>query len=458
MVEEIGASKAPNFLFLFPDTHRGDWLPYPPDVLAALGMEELPLRMPNLAALMAGGVTFNRAVTPSPLCAPARACLASGKRYEGAGVVGNHHNYDVTQRTFYSVLKENGYRVGGVGKFDLTKATHWWGLDGWIPELGEMGFTDAIDNAGKIDAIISGKDSPKDPYMAYLYREGLADIHLKDMTGRGHLTHATDLPDEAYCDNWLTRNGVSMLRNFPKEQPWFLMVNFTGPHEPWDVTHRMKRDWADLTFPPPEGAQKIAANSNEIRQNYAAMLANIDRNVGELLEEVRRRGELDRTVVIYASDHGDMLGDYDKWGKCKPERGSISIPLIVSGPGILRGEIRDTLVELQDVGATILDLAGGLVMPEAVDAVSLRPVLVGDASDTRDAQVSGLDEGPQHPSAWRVAANKVWKLIVERDRPDRIYHVAEDPWERRNVAEVHPAVVAELKAALPACWAEGGAK
>jgi arylsulfatase len=438
----------PNFLFLFPDTHRGDWMPYDKATLASLGMEKLPLQMPHMEALMRQGVTFTRAVTSAPLCAPARACLASGLRYNKPDVAGNHENYDTTLTTFYSVLKEQGYRVGGVGKFDLHKATHWWGLHGWIDELAELGFTDAIDNAGKIDAIISGKEAPKDPYMNYLYKKGLAEIHLKDMTDRGQRTDATDLPDEAYCDNWLTRNGIGMLQSFPADQPWFLMVNFVGPHEPWDITHRMKAEWEGVQFEKPHDCTLPEETWNSIRQNYAAMLHNIDRNVGELIEEVKRRGELDNTVIIYASDHGDMLGDYNKFGKCKPERGSVNIPLVITGPGVKRGMYSDALVELQDLASTIVDLAGSK-MDEAVDAISLKPILRGeDTAQLRTVQVSGLDEGPQHPSQWRMAADQEWKLIMERGRPDRLYNLAKDPWESHNMAEMHPEKVTALKQSL----------
>ncbi|NOV04198.1 sulfatase family protein [Paenibacillus planticolens] len=438
----------PNVLFLFPDTHRGDWMPYAPAALADLGMEALPLRMPHIEALMKQGVTFTKAVTSSPLCAPARACLASGLRYNKPEVAGNHENYSLSRKTFYSELKNNGYRVGGVGKFDLHKATHWWGLEGWIDELSQLGFTDAIDNAGKIDAIISGKQSPKDPYMSYLYKEGLADIHLKDMTDRGQRTDATDLPDEAYCDNWLTRNGLQMLETFPADQPWFLMVNFVGPHEPWDITHRMKAEWEHVQFKEPNSSSVPEQTWNRIRQNYAAMLANIDRNIGLLLDAVKRRGDLDNTVIIYASDHGDMLGDFDEFGKCKPERGSVHIPLVISGPGIRKGQYSDALVELQDLASTILDLAD-LSMEEAEDSISLKSVLRGEAkSPLREVQISGLDDGPQHLSSWRMACDGEWKLIVERDRGDRLYHVQSDPWENRNVAGEYPEVTARLKDAL----------
>ena len=114
----------PNFLFFLPDQHRPDWL----------GVNKaLPLRTPNLDALAARGVRFTRAYTPSPLCAPARACLASGRAYGACRVFGNRQDYPLDLPTYYQRLRDGGCRVAGVGKFDLHKDLTkplFWGLDG----------------------------------------------------------------------------------------------------------------------------------------------------------------------------------------------------------------------------------------------------------------------------------------------------------------------------------------
>ena len=135
----------PNILFLLPDQHRFDWLGTNP---------VLPLRTPNLDRLGAQGVRFARAITPSPLCAPARACLAAGREYDRCGVPNNKFDYPLSQPTYYQALRDAGYRVAGVGKFDLHKATLDWGLDG-SRLIREWGFTEGIDNEGKMDAIAS---------------------------------------------------------------------------------------------------------------------------------------------------------------------------------------------------------------------------------------------------------------------------------------------------------------
>jgi arylsulfatase A-like enzyme len=411
-------------------------MPYDSDTLRKLGIGSIGLHMPNVKALMERGVTFTRAVTPSPLCAPARACLAAGVRYERCGTPSNAADYPLGKRTFYSALKESGYKVGAVGKLDLHKPTHWWGLDGWIDELGTLGFTEAIDNAGKIDAVVSGRDGPKDPYMRYLYERGLAERHIADMTGRkGGGTDPTPLPDEAYCDNWLTDNGVRLLRDFPADRPWFLMVNFTGPHGPWDVTQSMLDAWGGGPLPPPsEGDADAAEKSARIGRNYAAMLENIDRNVGLLLDEVKRRGEWDNTIVVYASDHGEMLGDKKRYGKCVPYRGSVHIPLVVSGPGIREGVCSDALVELQDMAATLTEYAGA-PLPEATGSRSLKAVLEGTAAAARRYQRAALDADGKHTKrGWRMVADAGHKLILVDGQEPELYDIRTDPWETANIA------------------------
>ena len=166
----------------------------------------LLVRTPHLTRLANRGMRFSKAIVASPLCAPSRACLASGKSYQRCRVRSNGQDYPLDQRTHYSLLRDAGYHVNACGKVDLHKATLNWGLDG-KRLLKEWGFSDGIDNAGKYDAILSGAESPKDPYMAYLYGRALAAAHIADMRRRikdGYAaTFPTPLSDPAYCDNWI---------------------------------------------------------------------------------------------------------------------------------------------------------------------------------------------------------------------------------------------------------------
>ena len=94
-----------------------------------------------------------------------------------------------------------------------------------------------------------------------------------------------------------------------------------------------------------------------IRQNYSAMIENIDRWLGIFQDRLRDRGDLDNTVVVYSSDHGEMLGDHGRWGKSVPYQASAGVPLVMAGPGIAQGVRSDALVSLMDLAATFIDYA-----------------------------------------------------------------------------------------------------
>ncbi len=454
-------------------------MPYPPDVLAKFGMGELPLRMPVIEALMARGVTFHNCVTPAPLCAPARSSLASGLRYEKTGVKGNNFNHPLELKTFYSVLKENGYTVGGCGKFDLRKPEHDFAGTGWVPKLAQLGLTEGytIDNGGKHDAIRCGttyvdpvdgkrkhhldpeKHPPVCPYMKYLNDNGLMMMHIKDFAKRGKVfgmqlnSSPTPLPEEAYCDNWVTRNAVDVVKRLPAGKPWFLQVNFVCPHEPFDITRRMKDAWKNVKFPGPNrGSMLTAAAEKKVRQNYAAMIENIDRNAGLIIDEISKRGELENTIIVYSSDHGEMLGDFKKYGKSRPERASIRVPLVIAGPGISKGVISDALVELQDLAATFVGLAG-LSMPEAKDSISLVPVLEGKTDRHRDHVVSALANMGSalgnKKVGWQVVLDGKYKLVSTTSGAELLFDLEADPWENEDISANHPDIVGRLRELLP---------
>jgi len=430
-------SRLPNILFFLPDQHRPDWLG---------GRADLPLRTPNLDRLAAQGVRFRNAVTPSPLCAPARACLASGCDYDQCHVASNRDNYPLDLPTHYQRLRDAGYRVCGVGKFDLHKASLDWGLDG-SRLLTEWGFTEGIDSEGKLDGSSSYRNAgrPMGPYLAFLHSRGLAERYVLEHAQRAQWRDAyvTALPEDAYGDNWVAENGLRFLRHFPRGKPWYLVVNFPGPHNPMDVTRRMADAWEGISFPPPFGNDQpgyTPEDHQRIRRHYAAMIENIDRQVGRFLDLVRERGEEHETLIVYASDHGEMLGDHNLWGKKSWHWPSSGIPLIIAGPGVLRNHVSDAPVSLHDLAATFLDYASAPPLPQA-GARSLRPLLEGQPAAPRAVAVSGL-------GGWRMAFDGRFKLVVERAHPDRLFDRAEDPWETRNLAADRRFDASRLKEAL----------
>jgi arylsulfatase len=460
-----GTKKRPNFLILYPDQWRFDWM---------AGMAGVPIHLPNIAGLAKRGVHFKTTVVTSPLCAPSRACLASGKEYDECRTPGTRFDYPLDQTTYYKLLRDSGYHVLGCGKFDLHKATYDWGPDGKRC-LAKWGFTDGIDNEGKFDALWSTRLGTPGPYVEFLKTKDLAQVHLDDFAKRfkeGYkATYPTPLPDDAYCDNWITNNAIQLLQAAPKNESWHLVVNFTGPHDPEDITKSMEATARSRNYPQPIGSPKQydADTYNRIRQNYTAMCENIDKHVGMILAEVAKRGELEDTIVMFSSDHGEMLGDHDRWAKSVPYEPSVRVPLVIAGPGVKRGVQSDVLISHIDIGATILDYAGVADLP-SLPRKSFRPTLDGRSSQHREVLRSGL-------GAWRMVRDERYKLIVgfdpavglggqsgdganttpigpdelleARKRPPLLFDLQEDPMELSNIASNKPAICERLGRHLP---------
>jgi arylsulfatase len=432
-------TRQPNVLFFFPDQQRHDWTGLNPD---------LPLRTPHFNDLAARGTNFTRAWCSSPLCAPSRACVASGRRYERCGVLDNSANYPLDQPTYFQALRDSGYRVAGVGKFDLHKDTTdpdnlWWELDG-SRLLHEWGFTEGIDNEGKFDGSGSYRrhGTPRGPYLKFLAGRGLADTYVQEhATAKQHMdAYTTALPDDAYCDNWVADNGLRLLRQFPQDQPWHLVINFTGPHNPMDVTASMRARWQDVDLPlPHHNDEADHAGLLRNRQNYAAMIENIDRQVGRFLQAVEERGELDDTLIVYASDHGEMLGDHGRWGKSTWQQPSVGVPLVIAGPDVSNATCAAPVV-LHDLPVWFLDRAGAAPMPD-VDGYSLQPLLYDAGASHRDFVVTALHD-------WRAVTDGRYKLVLQAGHPERLFDLDTDPVEATDLAAEQPACVARLRAAL----------
>ena len=443
--------KRPNLLLLIPDQHRWDFGPW---------NSQMPLRLPNLAGLAARGVQFEQAVVNSPLCAPMRASLASGRSYGNCGVTDNGNDYPLDLPTFYQQLRSAGYQVCGTGKFDLHKVSGGWGLDGQ-GNLADWGFTRGIDNEGKWDGHRTYRASgPQGPYLKFLADNGLADAHAEDFERRGRQysdgkdygsTFPTPLPDFAYGDNWIGRNTIDILGELPAGQPWFMQVNFTGPHEPQDITATMWHGCQGLEYPGPmECTQHDREFHNRARQNYGAMLENIDARIGEIIATIERRGELDNTVIVYTSDHGDMLGDHNEWQKSRPWQSSVAVPLIAAGPGVAEGRRSDSLIQLFDLAATFIDYADADPVPD-MDARSIRPVLEDPGRPHRDILFSGLRHHGGYPSgtAARARENYIWDLAFDGRYKlihqlglgiePQLFDLESDPAESSDLAAREPA-------------------
>ncbi|MBI1337438.1 MAG: sulfatase-like hydrolase/transferase [Phycisphaera sp.] len=443
----------PNFLFLFPDQWRWDFLgcetsPY----------GKMPVRTPNIDALAARGVRFTQCRTNSPVCAPARAALSQGLRYHRCGVESNGQDTPYDAVTYYALLREAGYRTLTCGKNDLHKKTFWKGRDGWTHLMGKYGFSDAIASSGKMDAARWGQveeGGPHCAYTSYLHSHGLFGAY-REASNRNDLAPAP-FDREHYTDDFCGRMAIELLDRTPANEPWALWVNFPGPHDPFDPPAELQRRYDGVDFPDRVGSEPVMSKTRQdvaqARRNYAACCEGLDEWVGWIIDKVEQRGELDNTVVIFSSDHGEMLGDHGKYTKGVPYEPSVHVPLIVAGPGIARGKVSHALVELIDLAATHLDLAG-LSCPDYYDSKSLKPILCNQADDKthRDVTVSSLGR-------WRMVFDGRYKLVetlakpegdqpMSRDGEPALYDLQIDPGETADLSMKHPEIASRLAAVL----------
>ena len=411
----------PNFLFLFPDQWRHTYL----------GSHEagVPVRTPNLDSLAAQGIRFTECRTNSPLCAPARACLALGLRRRQTGVEGNHHDTDPNRTTIFNRLREHGYWVSTCGKNDLHKGSNDYHDSGWADRLASYGFDAAIDHRGKVNVYKAATRRPRGgcPYIHYLEERGLLDEFIADYTRRRE-THDQGMNKAAwpgpferedFTDDFCGRSALKLLRRAPSDQPWCLWVNFPGPHGPQDAPAALFNRYRRIDLPPVFRGEEGLDHAN-LRRLYAASCEGIDDWCGRIIEMVAERGQRDETIIVFASDHGEMLGDHGRWGKSVWREHSVRVPLIAAGPGIVRSSVSSALVELIDVGATLLDYAGAKAMPQQ-EAYSLRPLLEGESTQHRDYQISDLGD-------WQLVSNGRFKFVSDAEG-EHLFDLEEDSQE-----------------------------
>lgn len=446
-------SMRPNILLMLSDQHRHDWGSYNPKLSGGL------IRTPHLDWLANQGTRFSNCICASPLCGPSRACLASGVFYDRIQMIQHETDWDhANMDSFYRRLRdEGGYHVIGTGKFDLNKYSTTRdqppGADG-RSLLHEWGFSDGINNMGKWDGFAAGS-SDNDPYYRFLDEMDLLETHRKDYEARrnqGRMlnyrhTDPTPLPDSAYNDTWVAGNACELIGAAPVDRPWFCQVNFGGPHEPLDITRSMDSERAG--YPPPCVHSSDIDNHNQIRRNYSAMIENIDARIGDLIELLRKSGQLDNTCILYSSDHGEMLGDHNRWAKKAPYQPSIGVPLCVCGPGVRQGVVNTSPVSLIDLAATCLDWAG-LPQAASMQSQSLLSVLQGQATRHREWVQSGI-------AGWWIVFDGRYKLICgyrlettgnahgsDPTAAPILFDLDTDPEETRNLAEALPEVVGDL--------------
>ena len=354
----------PNILLLMPDQLRADFV-------GCFGAAFA--RTPNFDRLAATGLQYTNAISPHPLCVPARASLLTGHNAVSTGVMTNGSwlrpdHADCGMPTIAEVLADAGYLTAAFGKM------HFMPWD--IPE----GFQVRRIAEDKRHVFI------EDDYSDSLEARGLTKPYGPDEEGYAENLMASfdALPPELQVDSWVTDETVQFIHEEAgRGKPFFALVGFPGPHDPYNLPQAWTENWNPALMPephPPTAVTEIFRHGQikqnrrgsaaidmeqfpedvkrRIRVHYSALTSNIDACIGRILTALEAAGLNHNTVVIATSDHGDLLGDFNLLGKSNFLEPSIRIPLVVQGPGTGRTGRSDALVTLTDIFATIAQYAG----------------------------------------------------------------------------------------------------
>ncbi|MCC5844348.1 MAG: sulfatase-like hydrolase/transferase [Verrucomicrobia bacterium] len=472
----------PNILLICTDQHRHDYL-------GCRGADWLST--PNLDALASIGTRFTNAFTNSPVCSPARCALATGMQPHRIGCLDNGSFLPHSARTFYQQLRDHQYWTGYVGKLDLAKPAHpekitW--ASGRCPRDVAVGFCAPFDT----DVGMLPVDGESSPYGRYLAKRGLLDAFNDDRKRRisrpgivavSNFSHGkvdlrreemppgwfeaacadSPLPSEHHPDPFIADRALDWLGSVDRSGPWFLQVNFFGPHDPFDPPAEYGQKYRSAAVPDaipanfdgkPEwvGKRFIMDDPEQVRfsrRQYSGVVEQLDTQVGRLLALLEETGQRDNTIIVMTSDHGEMLGDFGLYMKHVPYEASIRIPMLFAGPGIPRGAVVDDLVELIDLNPTLCELAGAPPLPET-DARSLLPLFSGKGGEHRDSILSAENH-------FRCLRTRKWKLVVSHNDREELYDLENDPRELHNLAETEECrdTLRHLRGELGKRWMEG---
>jgi len=432
----------PNLLWIMTDQQRRD----------SIGAYGNPaIKTPNLDRLAEGGVRFNQCYIATSPCSPSRASLLTGLYAHTHGVVVNNIVLPEDVPSLGNTLKAAGYRAAWVGKWHLGPT-----------DSPKHGFTDKwVDHARS--------------YRDYLERVGLLQAFPERRGGsawpRGVRYGRSPVPEEHFLETFLAREAISFLEE-SGSQPFCLAVSFRAPHppvtppEPWysmyprdkvplpanfhddmenkplwqrqrrtgrmDSGRRGARKWEGTTFPKSRVlAEWTEEEWREIIALYYGFVSYVDNWTGKVLEALDRQGLTDNTIVLYTTDHGDMMGSHGLITKSYIYDEDMRVPLVMRYPPLIKpGTATDALVSNVDVFPTLLEMMG-VKVPRGVQGRSFLPVLEGEAQPHRDAafmEVASRGIKAVRTGRWKYTVN--WR---PRDL-DELYDMENDPLELRNLA------------------------
>ena len=401
---------------------------------------------PNIDALAASGVNFMHSYAANPVCSPTRAAMMSGKAPQRVGITqwipsGSKIGLPLSEVTIGEAFLESGYRTGYVGKWHLGKE------DKFQPQHQGFEYTKAVNRAGQ----------PASFFYPFGKRKGGSSVpDLEDYKKGDYLTDA------------LTDKALEFIDQ-PSDKPFFLCLAHYAVHTPIEAPKDLVKKYEAKkreTFgkEKPKMKEEKYNTLSRVEQGdpkYAAMVEDLDNNIGRVMEHLKEKGMLENTVVLFTSDNGGLAHRKRqvaptsnaplRSGKAFNYEGGIRIPTIISWPKTIAPGSSDAHIITMDMYPTLLDLAGLPLKPEQhLDGISLKPVLNGEAGD--EDRVLAWTYPHEHGNGHKPSdaiQTKDWKLIrFEGDEPEELYNLSEDLGEQTNLAKDNPEKVQELEKLL----------
>ncbi len=428
---------SPNILWIMTDDQRVD-------SLHCYGSSWA--KSPNVDALAVSGVLFRNAISQSPVCAPSRTSMLSGKYCRSVGLMANRGKVKEGTYPLTRKFSENGYQLTNIGKLGSS-----------MP--GYKIFDNTIDSPGyggpaasPFELINEFKGKEKE----------FGVIKLPDFV---IISGTYPLPEERTEHAITTTNAIDFIENRLRE-PFFLRVSMISPHtpvmppKPYDTMFdpdeiplplpteeelKSKPEFERIKLMQFSGSAGRITNK-EVKKawaSYYGLTASVDHQVGRLLEVMKKNNLIDNTIVIFTSDQGVQMGEHGIFMKRNFYEQTVLSPLILSWPGhIPDGKVIDTQVELVDLLPTLLELVN-IPQEKGIHGKSLLPLITGKTYKLREETFSEIDHSSsQYPFLTEGTGRRVmirteeWKLIyfVDKTNPDgALYNLQEDPGEVKNL-------------------------
>lgn len=372
--------RRPNIVLIMTDQMRGDCMS---------GAGHPDVQTPYLDTLMKNGRYYPNAYSACPSCVPARTGLLTGMMPSHHGRVGYEDRVEFNYPyTLAGQLTKAGYYTKAVGKLHVHPQRNYVGFHSVTLHDGHLGAN------RNVELPFWEMQDQCDDYFHYLKNELGADADL-DTLGidvNSWLTRPWMYEEKYHPTNWVTSEGIDFLRRRDPNMPFFLYLSYVRPHPPFDAPQCFFDMYDENSFREPavgtwekqealyEKGRIIDSDTGPIdermlrraKRGYYACITHMDNQIGRFLMALERYRLRENTLIIFVSDHGELLGDHYMYRKIRPYQGSIRIPFFISGADSLCGEkgICQDLVELCDVMPTILNTAGAEI-PENVDGENL---------------------------------------------------------------------------------------